>query len=77
MNAVEIMIDQVVKPVPKPDNISPNTKYTTHEGIMTLGESRLRVYILNTGQRIINADDLNEFFGGDLLAMVESINKTD
>ena len=35
----------------------------THEGILQIGESRLRVYQLEDVSRIINADDIAEFFG--------------
>ena len=32
--------------------------YATHEGVMNIGGVKLRVYVLNTGQRVINGDDL-------------------
>ncbi len=35
----------------------------THEGVLELGDMKLRCYRLSNGQTIINADDMNEFFG--------------
>ena len=41
---------------------SDGTLYATHEGILDLGEVKLRVYQLNNGQRVIDAKDAEEFF---------------
>ena len=49
--------------VPPPEENPDNLPFPTHEGEMRIGSFKLRVYQLNTGQRIINADDLNAFFG--------------
>lgn len=38
--------------------------YATHSGVLNIMGQSLRVYRLNTGQAIINADDLDAFFGG-------------
>lgn len=38
--------------------------YATHEGVLTAGDSQLRVYQLNTGDRIIDKDDMDKFFFG-------------
>lgn len=45
--------------IPAPDD---GTLYATHEGVMDLGEMRLRVYQLNNGQRVIDAQDVEDFF---------------
>ena len=57
----EIMIDNCVKPT----NMKPpedGSKYTTHEGILKIGDVEMRVYVLNTGERVIDADDIEKFF---------------
>ena len=41
--------------------------YATHEGIVKIGDMELRCYQLNTGQVILNADDVHKFFGGVLV----------
>lgn len=40
--------------------------WATHEGVFQIGEASLRCYRLNTGQAILNAEDMQAFFG-DLL----------
>jgi hypothetical protein len=40
--------------------------WATHEGVLQIGDTSLRCYRLNTGQAIINAEDMRAFFG-DLL----------
>lgn len=37
--------------------------YATHTGVLHVGTVALRVYQLNDGQRIINAEDFETFFG--------------
>lgn len=39
--------------------------FVTHQATLMVGPVLLRVYQLNTGQRIIDADDLRDFFGGE------------
>ena len=36
----------------------------THEGVLRIGSAELRCYQLDDGRRIIDADDVAEFFGG-------------
>ncbi len=55
------LIDDAVLPVPPPPNIKPGDKYATHAGEITIADIKLRVYVLNTGERIFNADDLKVF----------------
>lgn len=38
--------------------------YATHEGVLKIGDFKLRCYQLNTGQCVFNADDVERFFGG-------------
>ena len=40
--------------------------YVTHAGVLVVGEMRLRCYRLNTGEAVIDADDMHKFFGGML-----------
>ena len=35
----------------------------THEGYLHFGEAKLRVFQLSNGMRVIDADDLERFFG--------------
>lgn len=35
--------------------------HATHEGVLEFCGAKLRVYRLNTGEAIINADDFNDF----------------
>jgi hypothetical protein len=37
--------------------------YATHEGILAIGEYKMRVYQLNDGRRVINGEDIAGFFG--------------
>jgi hypothetical protein len=34
---------------------------------LPIGDARLRCYRLNTGQRVVDADDVREFFGGEFI----------
>lgn len=57
-----------------PTGIEPPTDgsaYAVMQGELVVGSSRLRVYQLNTGQRVIDADDVKEFFGPDLLERLQ------
>ena len=37
--------------------------FATHRGVLHIGEVTLRVYQLNDGMRVIDADDAARFFG--------------
>ena len=45
--------------------------WATHEGVLQIGELRLRCYRLNTGQAIFNAEDMDAFFDGMLSSNAE------
>ncbi len=49
-----------------PDQSSDGGPTVTHEGILELGNYKLRCYRLDDGRSIINADDFREFFGDAL-----------
>jgi hypothetical protein len=38
--------------------------YVTRSGVARFADQRLRVYQLNDARRIVDADDLQRFFGG-------------
>lgn len=40
--------------------------YATHSGVLDVMGYKLRCYRLNDGRTILNADDVNAFFGGAL-----------
>lgn len=43
--------------------------YATHYGVLHIGELEFRVYQLNTGQRVIDAEDMRAFF--EILGLAE------
>lgn len=60
LDAVKWTPVEVCKPADNPDNLPT----VTHEGILTIGDRKLRCYQLSSGQRIIDAKDLEDFFSG-------------
>ena len=48
-----------------PSMISDGLPHVTHEGILDFCGFKFRVYRLSSGERIIDADDLKEFFQAD------------
>lgn len=38
--------------------------YATHEGVVDIGGFKLKVYRLNDGRAVIDAEDMDAFFGG-------------
>jgi hypothetical protein len=63
MTALSQAIDRVCKPVEPPVAIQPGDKYPTHAGVLTLAGYELRCYVLNTGERIFHADDIEKLLG--------------
>ena len=60
---IDILLDKIDwQPLPKQDCADSNKPYATHEGVLHIGAISLRVYVLNDGRRIINAEDLTKFF---------------
>jgi hypothetical protein len=47
-----------------PGDTYPSELYATHEGILRIGDYTFRVYQLNNGMRVFNAEDIESFFGG-------------
>lgn len=62
MSGIETLINQALKPIdnPKPSGDLP---YATHSGVLHIFGVDLKVFRLSTGQAIIDADDLERFFG--------------
>jgi hypothetical protein len=57
-------IDEMVEFTPvESDNDGSGLPYVTHEGTLRIGDHELRVYQLNDGQRVIDAADMQAFFG--------------
>jgi hypothetical protein len=46
----------------EPDQIHPGDVYATHEGLLVMGPYRFRVYQLNTGERVVDAYDVEAFY---------------
>lgn len=60
---IEIMLDAIEwKSIEREGNIEGDLPYATHEGVLVIGGMSLRVYQLNTGERVIEEDDLVKFF---------------
>ena len=63
---VDLLLDQLeyasVEPREHPDMES-KMPYVTHEGVLEIMEAKLRVYMLSDGQRVIDASDVESFFG--------------
>lgn len=65
---MEIMLRQVDwAPTGNTDDDADGIPIATHSGILEVAGQKLRVYRLNTGEAIINADDLVEFFERGLM----------
>lgn len=60
---VEKLINGVVTPNKKPDNIQEGQLWATHSGVLKIGECELKCHILNNGMRIFDADDIEKYFG--------------
>lgn len=64
---IETMLDQVeLTPVEYTGGSTEGLPYVTHEGKMQIGDISLTVYVLNTGQRIIPAEELEAFFANGM-----------
>lgn len=60
---IEALIDSVVKPVKYETLPDGDLPYATHEGILDLGGVKLKVCVLNTGQRVIDKESIMDYFG--------------
>lgn len=61
-------------PVEKPNKGTGRLPYVTHEGVLQLGEFKIKSFILNTGDRVFDAEDFQAFakafFGEDFVEMI-------
>lgn len=60
---IETLLDEIDY---TPLDVTPtkdNTPYATHEGILNIGNVSITVYVLNTGQRVIDKESINKVFG--------------
>jgi len=55
-NAAWTPIEGVIEPSDK------TLPYATHSGVLTIGDVRLKCWQLSTGQRLIDAGDMAQFF---------------
>jgi hypothetical protein len=60
--ALDRLVEWHAVPAPAVDNES-GLPYATHEGVLRIGDSELKLVVLNTGQRLITQESLNRFFG--------------
>lgn len=65
-NPEDVITDAIEwQDVDPPDDVSGDTPYTVKRGVLRIDESELRCYVLSDGQRMFNAEDVAQFFGGD------------
>jgi hypothetical protein len=59
---IEVLLDAVDwKPLDVPVGIA--QPYAIQEGVLEIGGFQFRCYVLNNGQRLLDANDLERFFG--------------
>jgi hypothetical protein len=58
---IERMLDTVDYHPVKAMQIDTKMPYVTHEGVLTIGTAKLRIYVLNDGRRIIDSEDVEIF----------------
>ena len=63
MTPIESMISDVLVPIDDP-TISDDMPYATHSGVLNIMGVELKVYRLNTGQAIIDSEDMMRLFDG-------------
>lgn len=61
MTPAEKLIDSVVKPIEGAKPNDDGLPYATHEGVLDVDGIKLKCYILNNGQRVIDSDDVYSF----------------
>lgn len=63
MEPIEILLNQVEwQSVEQEESHSDDLPYATHKGVLSIAGFDFRCYQLNTGQRVIDADDMERFF---------------
>lgn len=64
---IEKMLDAVDWKVNENPPAQSDISYATHEGILDIGGFKMRCYRLNTGENILNAEDVERFFGAEIV----------
>ena len=61
---IDILLQQVVwKEIPREErDIDPDIPFATDEGVLDLGEVKLKVYRLSNGMRVFDVDDIENLF---------------
>lgn len=59
---IDVMLDSVVWTGCESLDRHDGLPYPTHEGVLDIAGAKIRVYQLNTGVRICDADDIENFF---------------
>jgi hypothetical protein len=62
MTPAEMAIDKVAEKVDYKGNI-PKGLHVTHEGVLEIGEIKLKCFILSDRRRIFDAKDVKKYFG--------------
>lgn len=62
MTPSESLIDSVCTPNPVPENIKEGQLWATHSGTLKLDDFELKCHILNNGERVFDADDVQRYF---------------
>lgn len=65
---IEQLMDQVRWAECSPDSSTPgkaqsDIPFATHEGVLEIGEMKLRCYRLSNGQAVLHEDDMHKYFG--------------
>ena len=62
---IDIMLDKTEwVPVESPADEKSEVPFVTHTGVLEIAGTRFRVYQTSTGQRVIDGDDVEDFFFG-------------
>ena len=65
---IETMLDNIhFEPCELPDSVEEGELYATHVGYLDIADCLLKCFVLNNGQRVIDADSMNELFGEELI----------
>lgn len=68
MNKIQVpaerMIDEVCKPAEGAKDNGSGLPYVTHAGELEIAGKKIKCYVLSSGERVFDADDIEELFKG-------------